>query len=187
MKIDKRLNLVFPVETARGEITVHSEPIQALTFKRYFLEISKTFAAIHNEALGITAAPRVAKLMLERVAAEGSQDGGAGVTVGLLPEIRRLTNVVMPGGGETVPWQEVVDGKLIDEDDIEEVENAIVFFIVASAMYPKSDRRTMLTGATRLWGGRVESLSFTELAASLRTSTAPASSGEKAKASSIPS
>ena len=68
MKIDKKLNLVIPIETDDGTLYVHSMPIRREIFDTYFLVLSKTFAAIHGEGLGEIAGPRVAALILKKIA-----------------------------------------------------------------------------------------------------------------------
>lgn len=190
MKINRKLNLVIPVDRGdEGTIYVHSTPISREVFERYFLVISKTFAAIYTEGLGIAAGPRVASLLLRKVAEDmGGTDERAraaaweDVQNGLMAEIKRLTNVVVSGHGgwTTLPFQEAVDRKMLDPDDASEVENALAFFTVASAMHKKSELPTILTGAASLWGGQIVSSNSTEFAASLPISTPDGNSGAKA-------
>jgi hypothetical protein len=191
MKIERNLNFVIPVERDDGTtVYVHSMPISADVFEQYFLVISKTFARIYLEGLGQTAGPRVAAMLLKDVAMErGLWEGPAGVERGLMNEIRRLSNVVAPGpkGWTTFPFQEAIDQKFLDSSDIREVENALVFFTVASSMHRRQEVRAVLEGAGSLWGAQVESSSSTEFCASLQTSTATANTGGTAAALSVPS
>lgn len=189
-KIDSRLNLVLPVDTPQGVVTVHSAPISVATFRSYYLPLARTFAALHTEGIGMVAGPKIAAMLLEDTAKQMNiWDGQGGVASGLMPEIRRLTNAIL--GGIVVPWQEIVDKKMMADDDIAEVENAIVFFIAGWSMYPKADRVEMLTQAARLWNARLDSLNCTELAVSLRTLKDNANTGGTTTApqevSSIPS
>jgi hypothetical protein len=64
--IDKKLNLVVPV--AGG--WVHAVPISYAIFEKYFLPISKAFAQVYSEGLGTLAGPRVAHLLLKKIAIE---------------------------------------------------------------------------------------------------------------------
>lgn len=189
MNIDRNLNIVIPIERESGPVYVHAAPISRAVFERYFLVISKTFAAIHAEGLSALSGPRVAGMMLKKIAQDREEwDGPEGVERGLMMEIRRLSSVVQPktsGGWETVPLQEALDRKTLDEDDVSEVENVLVFFTVAYSMLRKGDRRPALEGASSIWGARIESLNSTAFAASLPTSTATASSGET-EGSSVP-
>jgi hypothetical protein len=190
VKMNKKLNFVIPVDTAVGEILVHSMPISREVFERYYMEIGKTFAEIYTAGLGITAGPRVAKLVLKKISEDlGTWDGPAGVENGLLNEIRRLSNAIVPSdkGWSVIPLHEAIEKGVIDADDATEVENALTFFTVASSMHKRQDARGILEGAGKLWGARVESLSCTELKDSFQTSTAPRSTAETPKPSAIPS
>ena len=190
MKIDKKLNLVIPVESENGSIFVHATPISRDVFEKYFLVISQTFAAIYSEGLGQVAGPRVAALMLKKIAVDsGSWDGSDGVDNGLMNEIRRLTNVVMPGnnGWVTMQYQDAIECKLISQDDIDEIEGNIIFFICVSAVHKKNLIQGMLAMMSNLWATQISSLNSTEFARSLPISTETVSSGGIVTASSVPS
>lgn len=198
LKIDKKLNLVIPilgepkiikddqdrnVEVDNVVAYVHATPISRDVFDAYYMILAKTFSKLYTEGLNWRIGPRVAYLALKTAATEANQwDGPDGVQAGLVNEIRRLTNVAVPGasGWTTVPYSEAITKGLISEDDAAEVDNAITFFIVASAMHIRSEVRTVVTEAAQLWGGRTTSLNSTEFAASLQTSTGDASSGARA-------
>lgn len=196
MRIDNKLNFVLEIEDERGTSYVHAEPIGRETFERYFLPISKTFAGIHGHGLNMIAGPKVASLMLKQVSVEGGwwddwREGDKtvpGVKSGLLNEIRRLANVAVLADGKwtTIPLQEAVTKKLLSEDDQREVENALVFFTVFSSMHKRAVLGVILEGAAALWGGQTTLLNSTDFAASLPTSIATGSSGEKATPSSTP-
>ena len=191
MKINQKLNVVIEMEDEGGTSYVHAEPISAQTFERYYKVIAKTFAAIHGGGLGSVAGPRVASLLLKDIATdlglwEDGEDGSgvkiAGVQSGLMNEIRRLANVIAlkDGKWQTIPLQEAVDKKLMNPEDLKEVENAIVFFTVYSSMMRRPIRRAMMMGAAEVFGAQITSLNSTEFAASLPTSTGTANTGEKA-------
>lgn len=188
MVIDRKLTLVIPVDTDKGEAIVRSSPVSAAFFRRHFLVISKTFARLHNEGLGITAAPRIAAMMLAHVEREQlglSPDDEAAPASPIMAEIGRRTMVTFPGD-QSVPWDQVVSAKMLTEDDIEEVQNAIVFFTVASSMYHRRDAEEMISGAARLWGARLESSTPTGSPNSSPTSNANANSGATGTRSSFP-
>lgn len=193
MKIDRKLNLVIPIDREDGSrIYVHSSPISMAVFESYYLVMAKTFSSIYNEGLGVTAGPRIAALVLKRVADNmGIWEGETGVRNGLVNEMRRLTNVITPSddGWQTIPFKEAIDRGLIDEDEVSEVENALTFFTVAYRLHRKVEREAILNGASRLWGGLIESLDSTEFMRSLPTSTptAPTGANPTATPSSIPS
>ena len=193
MKIDKKLNLVIPLERDDDtKIYVHSSPISMAVFETYYLVMAKTFSSIYNEGLGVTAGPRIAALVLKRVSENmGIWEGESGVRNGLVNEMRRLTNVIAPGenGWQSIPLQEAINKNLIDEDELSEVENALTFFTVAYRLHRKAEREAILNGASRLWGGQIESLNSTEYMSSLQTSTTDVNFGTKPteNLSSIPS
>jgi len=188
MRIDKRLNLVTEVQTENGSVFVHSAPISREVFEKYFLVISKTFAAIIAEGLSFVSGPRVAALMLKKVASDsGVWEGNDGVNKGLMAEIRRLSNVSMPSenGWKSVPFQDVIDKGLMDEADIAEVEGLVAFFICASAMSRRIEIRSVLERMS-VWGSSITLLNSTEFADSLPISMPEQTSADMEKISSVP-
>jgi len=175
MKIDKRLNLVSVYDTASGPVHVHAAPVSRLVFETYYQPIAKAWASIFSKGLLVHSGPRVASLLLRDAATElGVWDTPGGVKQGLVAELRRLTNVVMATdrGWRTRPLQDVIDGRLMDEDDLAEVENDVTFFICASAMARRSELPQLMSVVTRLSGTACTSLNVTEYVALLPTSTA---------------
>ena len=170
--INRRLNLVIPVEQSSGMLYVHSSPIAPDVFEKYYLVISKTFSEIYAQGLNVWAGPRVASLILKDVADKlGTKDD---VEKGLLSEIRRLTNCCVQkesGGWDIVPYQTLFQNKQIDAKDLSEVENALVFFTVASSMHRKNQVPAILDGVAELWEAQVTSSNCTEFASSLPIST----------------
>ncbi len=190
MKIDQRLNIVIPVEVDKSTYYVHSCPVSREVFEEFFEVISRTFARIFTSGLGVIAGPRVAGLTLRNIAKEmGVWDGPAGVEQGLINEVRRLTHVLVPNptgqGWTTLLLQEALDGNLISADDASEVENALAFFIVNSAMLRKSDLAGVLAGAAKLWDAQTTLLTSTAFASSLPTLIEADNSGTKTEAGSL--
>ncbi len=184
MKINKKLNLVVPIETEGGLAYVHSVPISLECFEANHLVIARTFASIYDQRLSVSAGPRIAALLLRDHAKRlGIWDGPDGTQASLMAEIHRLTNVIAPGanGWESYPWQEALDSKRFEPEAISEVENAIVFFTVASAMHHNPQRDIVVRGAAGLWNGRIVSSNCTDFAISLTTSTEAESAGATVK------
>lgn len=190
MKINKPLNFVIPIYDSEDTIDakgnkiyavpscwVHSTPIRQETFERWHLLLSKVFSSIYGEGLDYRVGPRVASLRLREIA-EGMKiwDGPDGAEVGLVAEIRRLTNVIYPNKLDVVPWQMAVAS--IDPSDVSEVENAITFFTLASHIHRKHELRIILEGAAGIWSAQITSLTCTEFSISSRTSTEAGNSGE---------
>ena len=189
MRLDDKLNLVLPVVRDDGStIYIHSTPISRDVFETYFLVISKTFSEIYTEGLNVVSGPRIAAMMLRKVATEmGIWDTVGGVRDGLMQEIRRLSNVVYPAdnGWATLPLSVAAERKIIDSEDIWEAENTIVFFIVNSTMHKKRMMPSVLERMRDLWAIQTSQLNSTGFLASLATSTETANSGGTAVASSV--
>lgn len=199
MKIDKKLNLVIPLERDTGTIYVFSTPITREVFEAHYKVISKTFTQLWAGGLGLHGGPRVAALELRSVAqstprvdGEGSMwDGPEGVEATLMNEIRRLTNVLLPaedGRGYTnIPYDTAVNQKLLTDEEMQEVEGAATFFIVNWAMHRRVVAIGILTSAAVMWGQRVTSLPLSEYRSTLTVSTPPEPTGGSPQLSSVPS
>ena len=189
MKISENLRLIVPIyeneiDPAEKEEDqappigyAHSAPVSRAAFEGSCELIMATNASI--QSLGQYATKEAALIM--RKAAERLRLVKEGEEPALMMEIRRLTNVVLPtaSGWEPRTFQEVVDGKLLSEDDIREVMNAITFFTVGWHVMPRRARVVYLTDVMPIWGARLTSSTLMEFAASLPTSIAAGNSGEK--------
>ena len=191
MKLNRALNLVIPVERDDGvTIYVHAQPIGREVFETYALPLAKTFAAIVAQGLGTVAGPRVAGLILREIATEmGRWDGPGGVQQGLMPEIRRLANVVAPGekGWTSQPLEDALRAETLGDDDASEVLNALVFFTLSSRMNRRQDLPAVMGAMELLWGAQTSLLDCTAFANSLPISNEIGSSGATVAASQVPS
>jgi len=195
MRIDKRLHLIVPVyaDEEGGDVVayVHSTPIAEEVVDRYFMVLGQTYSTIFSQGLGLAGGPPHAMRVLRHVATERGiwfddpKTQAIGVERGLVEEMRRLTMVSAlgkDGKWEGIPLAVAVDRGVLSAEDKTEVENAIAFFIVASATLGRAQRPGMLRAAAGLWGAQISSSNFTEWMSSLKTSTATANSGEKSPA-----
>lgn len=192
MKIDRKLNLVLPIDRGDGKISyVHSVPIGREVFERYYSVIAQTFTEIYRGGYSVQSGPFVSYLILRDIAIKnGLWEGDEGVDRGLVAEMMRLSNTIVPGdtgGWKVVPFQDAVDTGYFDEDDLAEVQSLLVFFMVESATRRKKERQASYSMMAELWDVRTTSLNCTGFATSLPTSTPAENFGEKAKPSSIPS
>lgn len=169
MKIDKKLNLVVPVESDEGNAYFHSTPIQRETFQRYHFVMCAAFTRLLNAGMELTGA-KVAAMTLEEVAKEmGKWDGAIGVEKGLMNEIERLTNVVALSdeGWGPMPVSDAIKRDLIDEDDWWEAKQRIVFFTLVCAMTRMAVRDDLLGIMNDSWQTQTTSSSCTEFIDSL--------------------
>jgi hypothetical protein len=174
MRIDNKLNLVIPVDTDNGTLYVHATPISRETFEQYALLIGQTFATIYRQRLELVAGPRLAMILLRKCAKdlgvmEGPDRQHLEPAQYLIAEIRRLTNVMVPSekGFQIYPLQDAIDHEILTPDDISEVEGAVVFFMLSSAMHLRKDLPAILAGMTSLWDAQTTLLGCTEYVASL--------------------
>lgn len=189
MQLDRRLNLVAPIHREEGTIYVHSTPISKDVYQRYWRVMARAYAAILSENLTSFAGPQTAYFMLRDTAMEMRVwEGKDGVEIGLVAEIRRLTNVGMPGnnGWEAVPLEDVRTQKLIDDDHLTEVENLIVFFTLVSHVALMEDRKGIMGLVLVLWKAQTTFSNCTEFLASLPTSKPAEPTGAKVPPSPIP-
>ena len=187
VSIDRRLNLVIPIEQGESTLYAYSMPIGREVFEKYFRTFSKTFAALYAEGGALTG-PRLAAMYLRSVAEDaGNWEGENGVEAGLMAEILRLTTVVMPDGGvwKSVQYADAKARKLLSEDDLSEVENAIVFFTLVSHMHKRSEQMAHLSIMSTYWGAQITSSNLSEFRSSLPTLTATEITPPMAKLSSI--
>jgi hypothetical protein len=189
MKLDRKLNLVIELEREGVPAFIHATPLDAMVFKRYYKPIARAYGAMFAEGYTVYGSPRIASFLLEDAARDMRMwEGPDGVEGGLLPEIRRGANLITasPTGYTTIPLENAISAKLISDDEMAEVENILVFFILASAMSKRSDLTVMLEITSAIWKTQSTLLNSTEFANSLSTSTATENTGEKAIPSPIP-
>jgi hypothetical protein len=184
IKLDKKLNMVLPINTDKhGKIYVHSMPLSREVFEIHWLVLSMTYTQLFEKRLGPLMGPRVCALLLKDVAASQStreNDLWATIQGTLVQEIHRLTNILMfkDNKWETVPYQEVLRQKLLGEEVISEVENTLIYFIVASALSLREEKATMLSVLEEMYQAQITSFNVTEFGNSLRTSITPENIGE---------
>ena len=179
MQINRKLNLVVPIEGESGPIAyIHAMPISFDVFEAHAAVLARTYAAIYELGIGNSCGPNMAHVMLKRIAEQLTVWDD--VQSGLLAEMRRLSNVVYltANGWETVMLDQAVKQNLIDTEDLREAEGALVFFTVVSAVSRRKQIAERLRGPGLAWGFQTTSQSPMELAASLAISTMGGNSGE---------
>lgn len=178
-KLNRKLNIVLKTEGVNGsDIYIHSVPIGINTFKDNYLVISRTFTGIYTNGLGPVTGPKVAKYMLLDQAEQlGLKEH---TEKSLLVEVSRLTNAVVLGnnGWETLPYAEAKKRSLLDEQNSEEAENILIYFMCASSVRLRTEIDLTFNGLQLLWDAQTTSLDVTEFMRSLPTSTPTGNTGE---------
>lgn len=209
MQFDAALNLVFPVRWKDAErpdpqdasktissseplIYAYHTPISREVFDSSYRVIAATKAAIFGRGVSYAAdaGPRIATLvMLDAAKADAEEWGTQDMGPALRAEIRRLTQVLVPGanGFDPLPIDLAVSRKMIDDDEMREAEAAIIFFTVSYAMASRARRQPTARASALVLGASITSLGLMEFAASLATSTPAETSTESVPASSVPS
>lgn len=185
LTIDRKLNLVVPIDRGDSKFYVHAMPISTETFEKYYLVLAKTFSAIAENGIVVTSAPSVAKLLLKQVAEETQRDNGVdwwtgddgvGGKSGLIEEIVRLCNVI--DGDSVFPLKDLLMSERIDADTQNDVLSMLVFFTVASRVPPRVDRERLIRGMASIYHLHVTFSNVTEFASTLKTSISDASTGK---------
>jgi hypothetical protein len=189
MKIDRKLNIVIPVETeSKGLIYVHSTPISRDVFEQFYLELGKVFSqcfdSINQAHLALTA-PQLAYPALKTMTIKAGN--WEEVKKGLINEIVRLTNVLVIGekGWESIPLDLAIKREILDEDEESEVLSALTFFTAICRVAPKDLRMSFLEMAGSLRSWELTSLDSTEYLNGLTIPVKAVTTGKKAKESSI--
>lgn len=186
MRIDQKLNFVFPIETPNhGTAYVYSMPVGRSVFENFYSVLGKVFTTCFEgedpKHIALTA-PQVAYPALKTISSNnGSWDGQNGVKNGLINEIIRLTTIMVVGenGWEMLPMDVVTKRGIFDEDCEAEVLSALVFFTSISKVAPKTLAGTFLEMAGSLRNWRFISLGCMEYMNSLPTSTGKEITTEK--------
>lgn len=138
MRIDKKLNLVIPIETERGTAYLHATPVSYTVLEQFFRIISMAFSLLYKEGHSMAGGPRIAALLLRQVAQEqdcwdvpGMADS---VKNGFFNEILRLCNVLVPvegKGWQSLSYDSEPAREFLDLETRSKIEGILVFFTLA--------------------------------------------------------
>lgn len=178
--ISRKLNIVLnPFQTKDGLAYVHSIPVGRQTFEMCFRPMARAMSAIVSEGIGPITGPSIAALLLQQ---EANLIGeGDAISQTLIPEIKRLTNVIIAGSGAVMPYGVAEQRNLLDDEQRSEIENLLVFFTLVSWIkLPEGLSSGLgLEGLRQLWKVQTTSLEPTAFMSSLKTSTKDANTGAK--------
>jgi hypothetical protein len=167
-------------ESDGAEYHVFASAIPSRVARKYWQIINNAMGELHSSALEAKTAPKFAAEAVRSAARALGPMAEAEVEKNFIGEIRRLAMVVLPkdNGWDEMMLDEAISKELLEDDEIDEILNLLVFFTAALSFYALSERAVVVSGAVALWNGRTTSSSFTEWRGSLPTSTPAASSGE---------
>ncbi len=195
ISINKRLNLVIPIEREDGTtLYVHAMPIARETFETYYMVLAKTWNTFANNQLNHVSAPTIAYLTLRDVARQTQRlpgmswdEGPDGISgeMGLVANMVRMANVITPQTTDNTgatPLQIALDKGIVTEEEKHEVLNILTFFTVVSHAAPKDMGRAFLMASSQILQMPTTYSTVMEYARFLRTSTDAATIGENAQA-----
>ena len=168
MHIDRKLNVVIPIERDESTLYIHMTPLRYEIFERYYLIIAKTFNALYAEGLREMGA-RIAYLMLMDTAkASGKAEE---VEIGLIGELMRTSNALIlnDAGWVTMSVDSAYKGGLLTEDEMREFKGYAVFFSCVWSMHTKLMATASVEIMANLWGLLTTSLDCMEYKTSLQT------------------
>jgi hypothetical protein len=183
MKIDKRLNLVLEVELEdKTSAFVHHTPISKEQYDMSYLFLNDVVYSLYSKFPNPIVCSRICHRHMTKLAADNPEYKT--IFTNLSDDAWRLTNVAMPVQGEgfkPFPFFDVMQRKLLSEEDIEEVKSFILFFTAASWVHGRKERGGLyeiFNGA----GVQTTSLVFMEYVRSLPTLKTAENSGVTATA-----
>jgi hypothetical protein len=189
VQLNSELNLVFPIRFADDGTPLmyaYNTPISTEVFQANYRILAAVNAEIWKKGINNAAAfATVANLMLLDVAkVDALQWGTEDMGKAFLAEIQRLSYILAPGanGFEMLPINVAIERKVIDQEDWNEAESAIIFFTSGWSMLPRAVRLPFAKRMTLHIGGSITPLPPLEWVKSLPRSTPDESS--KAQASS---
>lgn len=173
MQITDSLNLALPFGNG---LTAYHSSISRPIYEEHYAVLHAALAAMGRKGVHYLRAsgPSIANLVLKD---EGKRDaaerGEEDRTHALIGEIKRLTNVLVPGpsGYDLLPVDTAISMGKLDEEDWGELEAAIVFFTCLVQTAKKSDRTMVAASVASTVDGSITSLAPMEFAASLQKST----------------
>lgn len=172
MQITDSLNLAIPF--GNGMVAYHAS-IARTVYEANYAVLHATLAAMSKRGVHYLRAsgPSIANLVLkDEGKREATERGEQDTTPALLGEIKRLTNVLVPGAGgyELLPVDTAISQNKLDAEDWSELEAQIVFFTCLVQTAKKSDRVMVAASAASVMDGSTTSLVPMEYAASLQKS-----------------
>lgn len=189
--LDKRLNLVLEVERDdKSVVYVHSIPISRQMWKTHYTFLSMAITSMYDDGFPPSMCARICYQRMQELA-EQHKDRFGDLSRTLFAEIWRLTTILVPTdhGYEDIPFYNVMkNGKDLDQDNIEEVQNFICYFTAASWVHGlnRKDREAFQQLLTKGFGVQITALQLTEYKNTVPISKSEENIGESETALSMP-
>lgn len=190
MRLDKRLNLIIPIDRDDGtRVHIYHTPISREIYSQYFRILNMTGTQIYADDLSFFGGPESAYLMLKEIAENTARpngggnwwEGETGIEKGLIEELWRKTQVLVLGasGWELLPYDMCIardakggwQSEILSEDEAAEVSGSVVFFTFSTFMRNNPVVSRGLIAAAALLEWQLSSLGLTEYRTSLQTLT----------------
>ncbi|MCO4880236.1 hypothetical protein [Paraburkholderia caribensis] len=175
-KLDRNLNFVLPLES--GAIA-YIRPLKRFVFDANYLALAKVYSAIQEQDMMSTGGSIAARMLRDLEKNQGFD------AQSVLIEIRRMTTVAVKGanGYETPMLEDALSQGLVDEDDVAEIENFMVFTTAASYLTGSKERAARVIQFTAgMRNVETTSLALTDYLSSSATLKTVGNSGAKAEA-----
>jgi len=162
--INRRLNFVIPLE--RGGY-VHAEPVDRSVYEEFFMLFGQVYSSVYAQGLGTLAGPKVAGLMLKRLAKISAINIDP-LRRDMLHKCRAYLPDDKEGYKEYMIENAVKEG-VMDDEDMAQVEGFLAFFTALSFLASVKERTALLAQTNGLHGTVSTSLNSTEYTTSLVT------------------
>lgn len=203
MQINDELKIVVPIRSdAKGNIIIYGyhTPISRAVFEANYQILASTKAEISKRGnyYRLNNGPTVAALVLRDEAKKYSIENGTfnpetgegndAAAVALIAELKRSTIVIAPteNGYEQLPIIAAINKGIIDAEEWQEAESALVFFTCLYSLARKVDKPDMLKAVADILKGLSTSLPPMGLIDSLVKLTKAEATEEKAELSENP-
>ncbi|MFM0010965.1 hypothetical protein [Paraburkholderia sediminicola] len=183
VKLERDLSIVFTLESGA---VVYSKPVARAVFEKNYMQLAKVYSAIQEQSL-ITTGSSIAARMLRELQTQGLAD--ADLFLANIHQRTQIATYAEPakegavGSYEQHMMADAIRKNLIDEDDVAEIENLLVFITAVSYLAgSKATAALILNWSLGMRKAQRTSYTFTAFLNSLLTSMTEENSGVNAAA-----
>lgn len=177
-KLDRKLNITATIDAANGPFHIHSMPVNRRVFEDNFELLAAVHARLNQPGMTARTSPAVARMALLKAAKEMDLQAEAQIVIA---EIRRLTHVCYSsatGIYQFMPVASAIADKIIDEDDLADIDSYLIFFTLVSWIEPKMKQKMYMEILCHYFELATTQLSISDFASSLQMLTPDGNTGE---------